>query len=83
MSNTGKWLRIRVTDLGTGESKANVRVPASLAKFGMKMASKYASADLEGLELDQIMQAVKASGETKLVAMEDDQNYQHIEISIE
>ncbi len=83
MSNTGKWLRIRVTDLGTGKSKANVRVPAGLAKFGMKMASKYASADLEGLELDQMMEALKASGETTLVDVEDDENHQHIEISLE
>ena len=83
MPNTGKWLRIRVTDLGTGASKANVRVPAGLAKFGMKMASKYASADLEGLELDRILEAVKNSGETKLVDVEDEENRQHIEISIE
>ncbi len=83
MSKTAKWLRIRVTDLGTGESKANVRVPAGLAKFGMKMASKYASADLESLELDQMMEALKASGETTLVDVEDDENHQHIEISLE
>lgn len=83
MSNTGKWLRIRVTDMGTGESKANVKVPFGLAKFGMKMASRYASADLEGLDMDQILEAVKASGETKLVDVEDEENRQHIEIFAE
>ncbi len=83
MSNTGKWLRIRVTDMGTGESKANVKVPAGLANFGMKMAAKYASADLEGLDMEQIIEAMKNGGEAKLVDVEDEEKGQPIEIFIE
>ncbi len=83
MSSTGKWLRIRVTDMGTGESKANVKVPAGLASFGMKMAAKYSSTDLAGLDLEQILEAAKNGGEAKLVDVEDEQNRQHIEIFVE
>ncbi len=83
MSNTGKWLRIRVTEMGTGKSKANVKVPAGLANFGMKMAAKYSSADLAGLDMDQILEAVKASGETKLVDVEDEEKGEHIEVFVE
>ena len=83
MSKTGKWLRIRVTDTATGESKANVKVPASLAIFGMKMAAKYSSADLQGLDLNEIMESVKNGGETKLVDVEDEQKGEHIEVFVE
>ena len=43
MSNSGKWLLIRVTDMKTGVNKANVKIPVGLANFGMKMAAKYCS----------------------------------------
>ncbi len=81
MANSSKWLRIHVTDLATGESKANVKVPASLANFGMKMAAKYA--DLDGLDFDQIMEAMKEGNETKLVDVESEEKNEHIEIFVE
>ncbi len=83
MSNSGKWLRVRVTDLKTGESKANVKIPASLADFGMKMAMKFNSAGIEGLDLDQIIAAVKNGENGKLVDVEDEQKGEHVEVFVE
>ena len=39
MTNSSSWLLVRVTDLKTGNNKANVKIPASLADFGMRMAA--------------------------------------------
>ncbi len=83
MANTGKWLRIRVTDMGTGASKANVKVPASLASFGMKMAAKYSPADFDGLDMEQLLAAMQESGEEKLVDIENEEKGEHIEIFVE
>jgi hypothetical protein len=83
MSNSSKWLRILVTDLKTGKSKANVRIPASLADFGMKMATRFAPTDIEGLNMDQIMAAVNSGGEGKLVDVEDEEKGEHVEIFVE
>ena len=83
MSNSDKWLRVRVTDLRTGKSKANVKIPASLADFGIKMAARFAPADLEGLDMNQIIEAMKSGGETKLVDVEDEEKGEHVEIFIE
>lgn len=83
MSNSAKWLRIRVTDLKTGKSKANVKIPASLANFGMKMATKYAPESIEGLDMDQIMDAVRNGGEGKLVDVEDEEKGEHVEVYVE
>ncbi len=82
MSNSGKWLRVRVTDLKTGESKANVKIPASLANFGMKMAAKY-SPDVEGLDMEQILAAMKEGGDGKLVDVEDEEKGEHVEVFVE
>ncbi len=83
MTTSAKWLRIIVTDMTTGKSKANVKIPASLANFGLKMASKYAPDSIEGLDMDQIAEAVKNGGDGKLVDVEDEEKGEHVEIFVE
>jgi hypothetical protein len=83
MSNIGKWLRVRVTDLQTGKSKANVRIPVSLADFGMKMAAKYAPDSLIDLDMNQIMAAVKDGSDGLLVDVEDEEKGEHVEVFVE
>ena len=83
MSNSGTWLRVRVTDLKTGESKANVKIPASLADFGMRMAARFMPSGVDGLDMNQIIAAMKSSGEEKLVDVEDEEKGEHVEIFIE
>ncbi len=83
MSNSAKWLSIHVTDLKTGKSKANVKIPAGLANFGMKMAAQFGSAGVEGLDMDQILAAMKSGAEGKLVDVEDEEKGEHVEIFVE
>ena len=83
MSNSGKWLRVSVTDLRTGERKANVKIPVSLADFGMKMAARFVPSGFDGLDMDQIIAAMKSGGEEKLVDVEDEEKGEHVEIFIE
>ena len=83
MSNSGKWLRVRVTDLRTGESKTNVKIPVSLADFGMKMAAKFAPSAIDDLDMNEIIAAMKNGGEEKLVDVEDEETGEHVEIFIE
>ena len=86
MSNSGKWLRVRVTDLKTGESKANVKIPVSLANFGMKMAARFMPSGVDDLDMDQIIAAMKSGGEETdfvWVDVEDEEKGEHVEIFIE
>ncbi len=83
MSDSAKWLLIRVIDLNTGKSKANVKIPASLANFGMKMAARFAPDSVEGLDMNEIMAAVKNGGEGKLVDVEDEEKGERVEIYVE
>ncbi len=83
MSNSSKWFRVRVTDLQTGKSKANVKIPVSLANFGMKMAAKYAPTAVEDLDMNQIISAMQDAGEELLVDVEDEEKGEHVEIFVE
>lgn len=83
MSNSSNWLLIRVTDVNTGKSKANVKIPASLADFGMKMAAKFAPGGIEGLDMHQIIEAMKNNTEGKLVDVVDEEKGEHVEIFVE
>jgi hypothetical protein len=72
-----------VTDLKTGKKRANVKIPASLANFGMKMAAKFAPGGIEGLDMDQLVTAMKSGGEEKLVDVVDEEKGEHVEIFVE
>jgi hypothetical protein len=82
-STSGKWFRVRVTDLKSGRRKVNVNIPLGLVDVGMKMGSKFAPAGLEGLDMQQIMAAIKQGGEGKIVDVEDTEDGEHVEVFIE
>ncbi len=79
----GRWFRVRVTDLKTGKRKVNVNIPLGLVDVGLKMGAKFAPAGLEGLDMNQIMAAVKSGGEGKIVDVENEDESEHIEIFVE
>ncbi len=82
-STSGKWFRVRVTDLKTGRRKVNVNIPLSLVDVGMKMGAKFAPAGLEGFDMNQIMAAIKGGSEGKVVDVEDEEDGEHVEVFIE
>jgi len=80
---SGKWFRVRVTDLKSGKRKVNVNIPLGLVDVGLKMGAKFAPAGLEGLDMQQIMTAIKSGGEGKIVDVEDEDGGEHVEVFIE
>ncbi len=83
MSILGRTLHVRVTDLKTGKSKANVKIPAGLVDFGMKMGAKFAPAACEGLDMDQIIAAIKSGGDSKLVDVENEEKGERVQVFVE
>ncbi len=82
-STSGKWFRVRVTDLKSGKRKVNVNIPLGLVDVGMKMGAKFAPAGLEGLDMQQIIAAIKSGGQGKIVDVEDEEDGEHVEVFIE
>ncbi len=80
---SSKWFRVSVTDLKTGKRKVNVNIPLSLVDIGLKMGAKFAPAGLEGLDANQIINAIKSGGEGKIVDVENEAEGEHVEVFIE
>ncbi len=82
-STQGKWFHVRVTDLKTGKRKVNVNIPLGLVDVGLKMGARLGPTGMEGLDMNQIIAAVRAGRVGKIVDMEDEQDNEHVEILVE
>lgn len=74
-----RWLRIRVTDMVTGKSKATVNLPIGLVDAGLNIASQYAP----GIQFDELIEAIDQGAEGKIIDVIDDEDGEHVEIYIE
>ena len=81
-AGTPRTLRVRVTDVNSGRSKASVQIPLSLVDAGMKIGAHFAP-EIEGVELDQVMDAFQAGMTGKIIDVVDEEDGEHVEIFIE
>jgi hypothetical protein len=77
-----KWLRVRVTDMATGRSKATVQIPISLMEAGMKIGAHFAP-EIDGVNMDQLMEALRTGTTGKIIDVVDDEDGEHVEIFVE
>ena len=77
-----KWLRVRVTEVNTGRSKATVQIPISLMEAGMKIGAHFAP-EIDGVNMDQLMEALRTGVTGKIIDVTDDEDGEHVEIFVE
>ena len=77
-----KWLRVRVTDVASGRSKATVQIPISLMEAGMKIGAHFAP-EIDGVNMDQLMEALRLGTTGKIIDVVDDEDGEHVEIYVE
>jgi hypothetical protein len=77
-----KWLRVRVTDVASGRSKATVQIPISLMDAGMKIGAHFAP-EIDGVNMDQLMEALRSGTTGKIIDVVDDEDGEHVEIFVE
>ena len=77
-----RWLRVRVTDVNTGRSKASVQIPLDLVDAGLKIGAHFAP-QVEGVDLSNVMQAVRSGMTGKIIDVTDDEDGEHVEIYVE
>jgi polyhydroxyalkanoate synthesis regulator phasin len=73
-------LRVRVSDLETGRSKVNIDLPWNLINVGMHMGARFAPQEID---LEEVMQALQAGTEGKIVDVEDTEDNERVEIFVE
>jgi hypothetical protein len=82
MPGAARWLRIRVTDVRTGRSKASVQIPLALVDAGMKIGAHFAP-EVEGVDMSNVMDAVRSGMMGKIIDVTDEEDGEHVEIYVE
>ena len=80
--SSARWLRIRVTDVRTGRSKASVQIPLALVDAGMKIGAHFAP-EVEGVDMSNVMDALRMGVTGKIIDVVDEEDGEHVEIYVE
>ncbi|MFZ5911531.1 MAG: SHOCT-like domain-containing protein [Chloroflexota bacterium] len=75
-------LRIRVTDVASGRSKASVQIPLALVDAGMKIGAHFAP-EVEGVDMSNVMDALRSGVTGKIIDVVDEEDGEHVEIFVE
>src|ERR1700690_3311506 len=81
-AGAGHWLRIRVTDIASGRSKASVQIPLGLIDAGMKIGAHFAP-EVEGVDMSAVMDAIRSGVTGKIIDVTDDEDGEHVEIYVD
>ena len=82
MPGAPRWVRIRVTDINSGRSKASVQIPLALVDAGLKIGAHFAP-EVEGVDMANVMEALRAGMTGKIIDVTDDEDGEHVEIYVE
>jgi len=82
MPGAPRWLRIRVTDVHSGRSKASVQIPLALVDAGMKIGAHFAP-EVEGVDMTNVMEALRSGMTGKIIDVTDEEDGEHVEIYVE
>lgn len=77
-----RFMRLRVTDMNTGKVRANIRLPLSIVKAGMKMGARF-SPELHAIDIDQFEEFINSGEIGHMLDVEDEKDGEHVEIYIE
>ena len=84
-SGTGeaRWLRVRVTDIGTGKESVRVNLPLSLVNVGLRMGARFVPDIDQELAMEELTEALEHGLTGKIVDIVDDEDGQRVELFIE
>ncbi len=77
-----RMLRVRVTDIRTGRSKASVQIPLALVDAGLKIGAHFAP-EVEGVDMSNVMEALRMGVTGKIIDVVDENDGEHVEIFVE
>lgn len=82
-SQSGQWLRVRVTDMSSGKTKVNVNVPMKLVDAGLNIAAQFTPEMEDGQMMEAVKEALAENIRGKIVDVVDEEDQEHVEIFIE
>jgi hypothetical protein len=77
-----RWFRVRVTDMGTGRVRVNIRLPITVVTAGVKLGARF-SPEVEGLDMNALMDSIRAGEMGQIVDVYDENEGEHVEVFLE
>lgn len=82
VGGTAATLRVVVTDLQSGRTRVNLRLPARLMDLALRLGARFVPNE-NGVDLEEIVDAVHAGVTGKVVDITDHDSGQRVEVIIE
>jgi SHOCT-like domain len=79
---TPRRLRVRVTDLETGQRKIDISLPWSLVSVGMGLGARFTPPEVD-VDMGELMRNLEAGREGKVMDVVDDDDRERVEIFVE
>lgn len=87
IAGEAKWFRVKVIDLNTGKNKVNVNLPIALLDVGLNIGMKFvpeeALGGAKGIDIKQLLDAIRSGAMGKLVEVEDEDEGIRVEVVVE
>ena len=80
--HAARWFRVRVTDMDTGRVRVNIRMPINVVTTGFKLGARF-SPEVEGMDMTQLMDAIRAGETGQIVDVVDEKDGEHVEVFLE
>ena len=81
-STGSRWLRICITEKGSGKVRANIRLPLNVVKAGAKLGARF-SPEVEGLDMETIMDYIRSGATGRIYSVMDPNDEEKLEVFIE
>lgn len=78
----GRWLRIQVEDVRSGQRKVQVSIPLSLVNFGLNIGRNFAP-ELEDVDWTHLGASLRPGERNVLVDVQDEEDGEHVQIYVE
>ena len=77
-----RFLRIRVTDLGSGTGRVNVTIPLGLVSVGLRIAERFAP-EAQGMDIQELEEAIVSGAQGRILEVTDAEDNERVEIFVE
>jgi hypothetical protein len=77
-----RYLRIRVTDLDSGQGKINVTIPFGLVSAGLRIADRF-TPEFEDVDMQELEEAILSGASGKIIEVVDAEDNERVEIYVE
>jgi len=77
---SGRWFRVRVTDMKTGRRKVNVNIPLGLVNAGLKLGARFGTSNFD---MNEVIAAIREGASGKIIEMEDAEDGERVEVFVE